>query len=91
MLPAASSVRIGAADRILRPAERRRAEALLELGALGAAWADRREHLLADRVGGWLAVVADGVERVGRAIAGLRDDLAPVGVVARIRTSGTGG
>ncbi len=32
---------------------------------------------------GWLAVVADGVERVGRAVAGLRDDLAPVGVVAR--------
>ena len=31
---------------------------------------------------GWLAVVADGVERVGGAVAGLGDDLAPVGVVA---------
>ena len=82
MLPAASSVEDGPVHGVLRPAERRPGEPLLEVGALGAARADRGQHFLAHGVRGWLAVVADRVERVGGAIARLRDDLAPVGVVA---------
>ena len=72
----------GPAHGVLRPAERRPGEPLLEVGALGAPRADRGQHFLAHRVRGRLSVVANGVERVGGAIAGLRDDLPPVGVVA---------
>ena len=66
MLPAAKQCENGTADRILGPAERRGGEALLELGALGAAGADGGENLLADGVGGGLAVMADG-DRARRA------------------------
>ena len=82
MFPAASRTRTGPAHGVLRPAERRPGEPLLEVGALGAPRTDRGQHFLAHGVRGWLSVVADRRECVGRAIAGLRDDLPPVGVVA---------
>src|SRR6266568_581759 len=70
-----------AVNRVLRPAVPAARELVIQLGALGAAGADDREHFFAHRMRRRLSAVAHCREGVGGAVASLHYHLVPVRVV----------